>query len=67
MEERQKEKEEASSEASDSDSDSEGGCIAAVEEIMFLMHEERDGRFGPAIEERITVVYDDIYHQPCIR
>jgi hypothetical protein len=43
----------------DSDSDSEGGRIAAVEEIMFLMHEEHDGRFGPTVEERITTVSDD--------
>jgi hypothetical protein len=26
---------------------------------MFLMHEEHDGRFGPTVEERITVVFDD--------
>ena len=42
----------------DSDSDSEGR-ITAVEEIMSLMHEEHDGRFGSTIEERITVVSDD--------
>jgi hypothetical protein len=40
-------------------SDSEGGRISAVEEIMFLMHKEHDGRFGPTVEERITVVSDD--------
>jgi hypothetical protein len=43
----------------DNDSDSEGGRIAAVEEIMFLMHEEHDGRFGPTVEEKITIVSDD--------
>jgi hypothetical protein len=26
---------------------------------MFLMHEEHDGRFGPIVEQRITVVSDD--------
>jgi hypothetical protein len=41
------------------DNDSEGGRISAVEEIMFLMHEEHDDRFGPTVEERITVVFDD--------
>jgi hypothetical protein len=39
----------------DSDSDSEGGRIPTVEEIMFLMHDEHDGRFGPNFEERITI------------
>jgi hypothetical protein len=43
----------------DSDSDSEGGRISAVEEILSLMYEEHDGRFGPTIEERITVVFYD--------
>jgi hypothetical protein len=43
----------------DNDSDSEGGRIAAVEEIMFLTHEEHDGRFGPTVEEKITIVSDD--------
>jgi hypothetical protein len=43
----------------DSDSGSAGGRIAAVEEIMLLMHEEHDDRFGPTVEERITVVSDD--------
>jgi hypothetical protein len=43
----------------DSDSDSEGGRISAVEEIMSLMYEEDDGRFGPTVEERITVVSND--------
>jgi hypothetical protein len=43
----------------DSDSDSERGRISAVEEIMFLMHKEHDGRFGSTVEKRITVVSDD--------
>jgi hypothetical protein len=42
-----------------SDSDSEGGYISAVEEIMSLMYEEHDGRFGPTVEERITIVSND--------
>jgi hypothetical protein len=41
------------------DSDSEGCHIAAVGEIMFLMHEVIDGSFGPTTEERITRVSDD--------
>jgi hypothetical protein len=39
--------------------DSEGGRIAAAKEIMFLMHEEHDGRIGHTVEERITIVSDD--------
>jgi hypothetical protein len=42
------------------DSDSERGRIAAVDEIMFLIHKEHDGRFCPTVEERITVISDDI-------
>jgi hypothetical protein len=43
----------------ESDSDIEGGRITAVEEIMFLMHEEHVGRIGPTVEEMTTVVPDD--------
>uniref|UniRef100_A0ACD5V194 Uncharacterized protein n=1 Tax=Avena sativa TaxID=4498 RepID=A0ACD5V194_AVESA len=46
-------------EQTDSDSDSEGGRIAAVEDIKFLMHEEHDGSSASTTEERITVVSDD--------
>jgi hypothetical protein len=54
-----KEKKKQVQKQTDINSDSEGGHIAAVEEIMFLMHEEHNGGFGPTIDEKITVVSDD--------
>ena len=44
----------------DSDSNTEGNRVTTVQEdIMLVMHEENEGRFGSTVEERITVVSDE--------
>jgi hypothetical protein len=54
-----KEKKKQVQKQTDIDSDSEEGHIVAVEEIMFLMHEEHDGGSSPTVDEKITIVSND--------